>query len=223
MIRQFKIISAALIENSAINLRLNFFSVESISIATFQDPLLMNHRNFLTYQRVLYAFLKYQTKGYVQNANSMDTRIALHEWSLWINIKNDSFFFIFCVILLSTCSQALVLLSLHFAACFCVDSNNTQQIEYFIFIQHSSILCDRAIVFVVLHHSIENGRERANARTAVVVVVATTTTTTVAVMMKAWTYIATVHATPIEWHCVRFPPLSYYFRTMVSAIRIPKS
>lgn len=38
--------------------------------------------------------------------------------------------------------------------CFCVDSNNTQQIEYFIFIQHSSILCDRAIAFL-LHRQMQ--------------------------------------------------------------------
>lgn len=100
-------------------------------------------------------------------------------------------FFIFYVILLSACSQAL-LLSLHFTACFCVDSNNTQQIEYFIFIQHSSILCDRAIVFffVVLHREKKRERERAQGskRTnelAMVVVVVVVAMATAAVMMKA--------------------------------------
>lgn len=60
---------------------------------------------------------------------------------------------------LSVCSQALLryyiaLCWVCVCVCFCVDSNNIQQIEYFIFIQHSSILCDRAIAFL-LHRQMQ--------------------------------------------------------------------
>lgn len=95
--------------------------------------------------------------------NEWIDRIALHEWSLWINnIKMTFFSFSVCVCnaLIYLQSSHSPVLSVHLAACFCVDSNNTQQIEYFIFIQHSNILCAIVQSFLLYFSWLEREQER---------------------------------------------------------------
>lgn len=154
-----------------------------------------------------------------------------------------TFFFIFSVSL-CVCNALIYLqsspspvLSVHLAACFCVDSNNTQQIEYFIFIQHSNILCAIVQSFLLYFNWLvrerEKQREKANGRTSEWEEESARSGggRGSVVMMEACKYIATVpcYTIRVARLCAAaatalcaFPPLSYYFRTMVSAIRIRK-